>query len=342
MRKFNYKIAVVMVIIGLLLTGCQDSDPVVTIGESEFMPGVYLAAQLGAYYEVYADFSYNTDFLEDSYEDGTSATDKITMITDDYLKMIAYSKVHFDDAGKTLTEEQQIIFDQNFDYQYTGQEEFYSANGIGEDSFYSYLLGLEKFRALYEEQYYDEGESAPTLEEIAEYYGENYTPITRIEISTLSTDYSPLDETMIAEQRDIADDILAEIEENGDFDAAVEKFMPDAIANTGSEYVEDNPGQYYREDIVNVENTTYSEEETATISAEQPGTVGILEQENGFIVYRVEEDYEDISEMEIYRDSMTDEMFYDEFEAAAIAEASGYETTHDTAARNYYSVDKVS
>ncbi len=341
MRKISYKVGVVLLVATMLLTGCKDTDPVVTIGDRSFMPGEYLAAQLDAYYEVYADFSYNSEFLTESYEDGTTAAAKISELTDNTLKQIAYAEINFDDAGKTLTEDQLLVFEQNFEYIYQSQQEFYADNGVGEDSFRSYYLALYKFRALYEEQYYGEGELAPKVEELAEYYGETYTPITRASVSTVSTDYTALDEATILAQKELADEMVAHLEENNDFDAAIEEFMPEVLTNTGGSYTEDSPESYYYSDEVSENNTVYSAEEIEQISSQQAGTVGILEQENALIIYRVNEDYVDISEIEAKRSTLTDEIYYEAFEEMAIEEANEYGFTADSYARSYYNVDRI-
>ncbi len=182
---------------------------------------------------------------------------------------------------------------------------------------------------------------APDIEELAEYYGNTYTPITRIDVSLLSTEYAPLEEAVIAEQKEIAEDILAALEDNEDFDAVVEEFIPKVYENTGAVYTEDQPEQYYSDDLVSTDNTTYTAEDIELISSQEPGTVGMIETDDRIIIYRVNEDYEDISEIEVFSTTLTDEIYYDAFEDAAIEEASGYPTTSDTAARSYYSPSKV-
>ncbi len=341
MQKFSYRIGVVLLITAILFTGCKDTDPVASVGDRDFMPGEYLAAQLDAYYEVYADFSYNSEFLTESYEDGVTATDKITELTDEILKQVAYAEVNFDDAGRSLTEEEQLLFDQNFEYIYLSQEEYYAENGIGEDSFYNYSIALYKFDLIYQGLYYEGGEMAPEIEELAEYYANTYTPITYMEISKQSSDFSPMDETGIAAQKELANEIVEHLEENEDFDAAVEEFMPQVLENTGAVYTEGQPSSYYSTTEVSENSTAFSAEEQQQIAGNAPGSVNVIEQENGFIVYRVEEDYEDISEIEARRDSLTNEIYYEEFEAMAIEEANGYGFSVDSAARSYYNVDRI-
>ncbi len=341
MQKRNYKLAVVLVIVGMIFSGCRGPQEVMTIGDVVVTPGLYLAAQYDAYQLVQSELGYAEDFLDQSYEDGTSARDKITEITDENLKKLAYAQVNFDDAGKTLTEEQQTLFDQNFSYGYEYSVDLFADNGIGEESYYNFSLGIYKFSLLFEDEYLGEGESAPTIEELADYFGDNYTPITRIDVPTITSSYTELSEEMLEEQKAIADHILAYLEDNDDFDAAVEEYMQAAVENAGNVYSEGDPSQYYNEDFVGESSTLYTEEEIATISSQSPGTLGMLEQWDRIVIYRVDEDYEEIEDLEIYRESLTGEMFYDDFEADALEEASGYTITQDESARSYYSVDKV-
>ncbi len=341
MQIRNYKIAVVLVIVGLIFSGCRGPQDVMTIGDITVTPGLYLAAQYESYQLVRSELNGATDFLEQSYEDGTTAVDKISIDTIDNLKKVAYAKVNFDDAGKTLTEEQQTTFDQSFDYNYENNKEILAENGIGEESYYDFSLGIYKFTILFEDEYLGEGESAPTIEEIADYFGDKYTPITRIDVSTITSSYTELSEDLLEEQKALADHILTHLEENNDFDAAVEEFMPDVLENAGSVYSEGTPSQYYNEDFVSEESTLYTAEDIATISAQSPGTFGTIEQWDRIVIYRVDEDYEEIEDLEIYRETLTGEMFYEEFEATALEEASSYNITQNDSALNYYSIDKV-
>ncbi len=340
-RRGGVITVIICILTTLILTGCKGPQEVVTIDGYVVTDGVYLVAQLEAYNAIYPDYYGSENFLAETDESGTPVTELIETETMNIIYKLAYANRNFDGAGKTLTEEQQSEFDFNFAYSYPQSADYLSQNGIGEQSYADYSLLLYKFDLLFTELYDNDGEKQPTNDEIAEFFGSTYTPITLIDVPLITAEYTTLAEDVTLEQHEIAQDIVNALEDGDTVEEVIEEYLPKALENASlAEYNAETPEEYYRDDLVSAENTTYSTEQFEQISAGSPGDTGTIENYYATSVYIIEEDDTEMIEND-YRASLIYEMFFEEFEAMVFAEAAGYSIDIDSFATSYYSPKKV-
>ncbi len=345
MKLFTCRKGVVLLALCILttfiLTGCRGPQEVAVVDGYVVTDGVYLAAQLDAYSTVYSEYTGADDFIEGANEEGVSNLDLIADETMNVLYKLAYTNRNFDTAGKTLTEEQQQEFDFNLSYSFSQSEQYLAQNGIGEQSFTEMSLLLYKFDQLFSELYDNDGEKQPSNEEIVQYYADNYASIISINIPLIDINYAALTEELIAQQREIAQDMVDALSDGDELEEVIEEFLPNALTNAANDpFDAENIDQYYNEELVNDESYPYTSEQAAQILAEPSGAVGMVEDTSSITIYIVEEDDTEQIEND-YRSSLIYEMFYEEFENDVYAEAEGYSVEMDDFAVGYYSPKNI-
>ncbi len=326
----------------LLLTSCRGPQTVMTIADVVITPGIYLTAQLNAYSTVSQEFYGSQDLLEEVYEDGNTAEDEINTLTRENLNMYVYALKNFDEAGHTLTEEQLSSFDLYHEYEFASSETYLADNGIGQQSYYDYNLALYKIGVMFENEYLGEGESAPTQQELADYIDENYKRVEFVDVPTVTPEYSTLEEEALTTQKDLAEEMADAIRDDGDITTVAGEFLPQAYEAVGNTTFDaENVSAYVQNQLVSEENTSLNSELATLIMGQSVGTVSTFEDWDAVVVYKVLDNYSELSEVEQERDTMTYEIFYDTFIEEVEAAGAEFTADIDSGAVNFYSLKKV-
>ncbi len=324
-----------------LLASCSVPASVMTVDGVTVSAGMYLMSQLEAYNTIANDFYGSEDLLAETYEDGKTAIEELERLTMESVALYVYVEKNFDGAGLTLSEENQSLLDYQFDSLFEGQEEYLASNGIGESTYYDYVRVSLALDQMFASEYID-GESAPTDKELGNYMDENFVSLNMTYVPTMDSSYATLEGDALSDQEDLAEDILDEAKDSEDLSEAAAMYLAEAYEAVGdTSFSEDNIDLYVFENTIAKDDTSYTEEFVEQIAEESVGDFGSYTDWNAIIIYEIIENYEELSEVEDYRESLTYTMFYEDFEAAIIAEALAYNTTVDESAKDFYSPENI-
>lgn len=341
--------AVIMV---FSLAGCGHIfTTAMTIDGEEIPAGMYLLMQYLTYNEASGLVEdANTDVFEQEIE-GEKAEDWIHTQTEEKLRRYIAVKRLADEKGITLSEENKTELESIMTY-FDSMADYYAKLGVSADTFREYLVVDYLRLQLFDELYGEEGEMAPTREEVAEYYGKEnahmrliYIPLqdpyTGGELENMQEVRDAFDamaesvmsgektiqQAAIDEYANIIDLTYAayaadEDEELDEAETGAEETLPDeetgeeetADGEETEEEAEPDGITNYTLNYENDESGVFTAEFIEKIKGEPVGTIDVYVTDTALILYEVIPTFEKDSDYENVRETVVTEMKEEEYE----------------------------
>ncbi len=256
-------------------TACGESTKwAVQYDDYEARAGIFLFYQMSAYYEATTtlteedpDFdTTDTKALKSATIDDTPIVEWIqNKATEDVEIYLAVLK-QFDDLGLSLTDDQIATVDSMTETYWQYYSDYYTTNGIGEESFRDINTYSYKRDAVFNYYYGEGGVEEVDEQELKDYYEENNARVKYICLNSTDSDGNFLD----TEMETMANDYLKRANNGEDFDSLIDEY------------------QQYKDDLA-AEQEAEAEAEAETTDDE--GT-GIIESESAS-AFKVDDTSED-------------------------------------------------
>ena len=313
-----------------------------TVDGEEISAGTYLMLQLTAYSEakgLVADTE--QDVLKQKVEE-QDATQWINNRTEELCRDFVAVKKLAAEKEVALSEESSTYIDQYIDQYWPTMESYYAENGVGKDTFRSVLENDELRAALFEAEYAEGSEKAPSKEEITTYYGDANAHIRAMVIYI--TDETGAAISNLSDVQGVAQEMLTSLRAGEDMTAVATEQMPVVHELLGTEDYDASTAasevsSYYiaYED----ESATFTEEFLTRLKGEKVGTFGSFENDTMILVYEKIDTFETDDEYTQMRSTIIQEMKQDEFDEYLKGVADGYTVSKDSGAINYLSPNKI-
>lgn len=238
-------------------TACgSDTKWAVQYDDYEARAGIFLFYQMSAYYEAINNITEeNPDFdttdtkaLKSATVEDTPIVEWIQDNTTEKVKIYLEVLKQFDELGLSLTDEELSTIDSITDTYWEYYSEYYTQNGIGEQSFRDINAYSYKRDAVFNYYYGEGGTEEVDEQELKDYYEDNNARVKYICLNSTDTDGNFLD----TEMKDMANDFLTRANDGENFDDLIEEY------------------QQYKEDLA-AQQEAEAEEESETESSE--GTI---------------------------------------------------------------------
>jgi hypothetical protein len=323
----------------LALSGCTIKSPatVMTVDGTDIPAGLYLTYQLEAYNSAYSKVEDKTNVLGGEI-DGVKATEWIHSETVKKAQKYVYVAKAYDDAKLTMSDDDLATFQDTVDSAYEQNGDWLASNGIGKESYYEYALSASKENALYEAYAED---NTPTDSEIKAYMNENYCHVNILYLPTTDTSYAALADDVIASIKEKAQKMVDDINGGKEFADVAEDTLKAAFELGGREYADDTLSSYSTNTFVKSDSTSYSEAVLKQLFDAKAGTAFLNEEATMPTIINKVENFATDADFENYRDGVSSEMTYADFEAATKAEAEKLSTTENSSAVSTYSPKKI-
>ena len=182
MKHFKRGISLVLaLILALSLTACGDTTWVYKYDDVTITSGIYLAFLLDGYSQVVSEESLDTtngDVLSQDLSDGTSVVDKVKEVAKENVSQVLFAMSELKRLGVEMTEEDNSMVDTQSDSMWTYYSQFsnnaYENNGTSEESFKTYNRYNYSVTKLFETLYGEGGEKEISVDDLLDYYENNY------------------------------------------------------------------------------------------------------------------------------------------------------------------------
>ena len=324
-------------------TGCSKNyDAVVTVEDTAFSPSMYLCAQYQAYNAAWEEVSEDTTDLFKATIDDMSAEEWIHAETIRNLQIFAWTEKTYSEMGLSLDEEEQGYIDYQVEYYWPYMEEYYSANGIGKDTYAKFTELNYKANEIFAEIYKDGSEKAPTEAECRAYMDENYTRVKGFYMPKYNADGTELDEKGKQAVLDLCDEAMAELSAGGSIYEICSKYKTKATLITGDKNDYSDGSVYVTETYVGRTSDTFPQIVCDNaFKMEENGSFICDETKNSYFIYQRVPNFADNSEFTTMKSSILSEMKGPEHNEYVETEAVKLEVKENTAAVKHYSVKNI-
>ena len=327
----------------VLFTGCgKNYEKVITVDGMDFSPSMYLCAQYQAYTSAWNEVSEEAEDVLAETIDGMSAEEWIHAETIKNLQVYAWTEKTFEEMGLQLDEMELEYIDSIVEYYWPYSEEYYTANGIGKETYVKFNTFSYKYDKIFDTLYTEGGEKEVTDAEYKEYMDSKYARIAGF--------YMPKQDKLgkALEERDL--NVI-----KGYCEEAVEKLNGGAEVDDISVEYKTMASDYLKleidySDASNNLFDSYISKDTAAFSAEVAEKAFALSTDSEYVWGEMDEDlvvfkrvanFETDAEFEELKPDLLSEMKSEEFNSYADAQAAELSVSEDAAAVKYYSVSKI-
>ncbi len=323
----------------LALSGCTIKSPatVMNVDGTDISAGLYLTYQLEAYNSAASQVEDSSNVLGGEI-DGVKASDWIHAETVKRAQKYVYVLKAYDEAGMTMSDEDLATLKDTVDSSYEQNSDWLTSNGIGKDSYYEYALSASRENALYEK--YAE-KNTPTDSEIKAYMNETYCRVNTLYLPTTDTSYAALADDVVAKIKDEAQSMVDAINGGKTYDEVAADTLKAAFELGGREYAEDSLSSYSSSTFVKKDSTSYSEAVLKQLFDAKTDTAFINDEATAPTIINKIANFETDEDFENYRDSISSEMTYTDFEDETEAAAQKLATTENSSAVKTYSPKKI-
>ncbi|MFV0412362.1 MAG: hypothetical protein ACK5L3_03705 [Oscillospiraceae bacterium] len=344
------------------LTGCLGNfyTKVLTVEGEEISGGLYLMMQMIAYSEASGKVEDTTaDLLTQTIEDQT-ATEWIKSRTIELCKRIVAIEKICAEKGITLSEENAASVESDMGY-WDSVKDYYEPNGIGKETLRRYVVSEYLSNQLFGTLYTNGGELAPTKEEVADYYSQNYAHLRLmlVYLTDLTTGEAIPNE---AEVRAAVDAMVAEMKDGKTIQAAAKEDLPkinalvdptataaEEAAATEEALPDETAGEETESDELITYYLSYTPDSSGTftqefldgVKAQAIGDVGTYDMSGAIMVYQIIDTFETDAEYEEVRDSVVQEMEQDNYEEYLKGVYESYTVQKVPGAEWFYSPKKL-
>lgn len=327
-----------------LFTGCSKNyEKVVTVGDMEFSPSMYLCAQFNAYNTAYTKAEAEThEEVMTAEIDGLSAEEWIHQETIKNLRVYAWTEKTFDEMNLELLPEETGYINELVEYYWPYNEEFYTANGIGKETYVKFNTFSYKYDKIFDALYSEGGEKEVTDAEYKEYMDSKYARISGFYMPKQDKLGKELNERDLAVIKGYCEDAVNELNSGAKVDETSVKYKTMASDYLKLEYDYSDPANNLFDSYISKDTTAFSAEVADKAFAMTENSEYVMgEMDEDLVVFKRVENFSDDSELEEVKSSLLAEMKSEEFNTYAEAEAAKLATEEDAAAVKFYSVNKI-
>ena len=327
----------------VLFTGCgKNYEKVVTVDGVDFTPSMYLCAQYNAYNTAWGMVDEDVEDLMDETIEEMSAAEWIHNETIKNLQVYAWTEKTFDEMGLSLDEEELNYINELVEYYWPYSEEYYTANGIGKETYTKFNTFSYKYDKIFTALYGEGGAKEVTDAEYKAYMNESYARITGFYMPKLDKQGDLLPEREIDVIKGYCEDAVAELNSGAELDATSVKYKTLAGDYLAYDIDYSNASDNVIDSYIGKDSTAFSGDVEETAFSLSPDSEYVWgEMDEDLIVYKRIENFSKDSELEEVKSSLLTEMKSEEFNAYAEAEAAKLATEEDAAAVKFYSVNKI-
>lgn len=236
-------------VLALSLTACGDTTWVYKYDDVTITSGIYLAFLLDGYSQVVSEESLDTtegDVLSQDLSDGTSVVDRVKEVAKENVSQVLFAMSELNRLGVEMTEEDNSMVDTQSDSMWTYYSQFsnnaYENNGTSEESFKTYNRYNYSITKLFETLYGEGGEKEISVEDLLDYFENNYYSFKTISAPLVDTSTGEaIEESEANETKERLDDYVTQLNDGVSFDT-VQALENVATGNTdGSTDSDGNP-----------------------------------------------------------------------------------------------------
>lgn len=339
-------LALTVVLAVCSFAACGENYENVLVVDGENIPaGVYLIAQIEAYGLAEQELGTSEDVLKAEFEEGVSGEEWVHAKTVLLCQRYVYIDRLFDEKGLVISEDEQLSMDASIENSWATYGEFYTANGVGAESYALYYTNNYKLQRLFEELYLNEGgEFEVSNEDAMAYMNAQYANARYMVLPLInSATYGLLGEEAQESVKAIAADMVAALAAGADEQDVAAQYLPLVYTIAGiTELDMSNPSTFISNVFVNVDSTSYLKEFIEEFFAEPLGEWGVYQPTSSYLwVAMREANYATDAEFALYRESIVYAMTNDEFYDNAEAAAGEYEIQEVSGAVKYYSPKNI-
>lgn len=326
-----------------LFTGCSKNyEKVVTVGDMEFSPSMYLCAQFNAYSTAWSKVDEDVENILAETIEEVSAEEWIHAETIRNLQVYAWTEKTFDEMGLELNELDTGYIDELVEYYWPYNEEYYTANGIGKETFKKFNVFSYKLDKIFSAMYGEGGEKEVTDAEYEAYMNDNYARVTGFYMPKQDKLGKELGEKDMDVIKGYCEAAVEELNNGADLKETAEKYKTTAGDYLKLEVLYEDAKDNVIDSYIGRDSTAFSGEVEDQAFALEPNSEFVWgEMDEDFIVYKRIANFGEGSELEELKSDLLAEMKSEEFNTYAQTEAAKLATEEDAAAVKFYSVNKI-
>ncbi len=235
--------------------------------EYESTAGIFIYYEMNAYYEALNKAKELNSELDTTDKNALKATqidnkDMLKWIQDEAtenLRKYLAVQAEFDSRGLVLTDEELTEIEESVESAWEYYSSYYEMNGIGKESFTKITELSYKSSALFESFYAENGTDAVPIDEVKEYYDENYVRTEYLAMSLNDSEGNPYDDETKAEIKELAEEYVERINKG-------EKLSE--ISQEYNEFITELEAELAEKAAAETEETTAETEQAEETSAE--------------------------------------------------------------------------
>ncbi len=324
------------------LTGCTLKTPetVMTVDGVEVPAGVYLIYQLNAYSDAESQLDEDAT-MKNGEIDGEKASDWVHNKTVEDLRRWVWIDREFEAQGMTLEGDELSDAQSQAKSAYESNEEWYSENGIGSESYEKFYLAEVKYQKLYEA--YEENDAEISVADAEAYMDENYIHISSVALPVSDGEGNAVTEEVLEEINGYAQDLVDQLNAGGILTDLAEETVKKAMEACGREYTEDTLSSLMLDGFASDLSTGYFSEETVEqMRGQEVGKAVLREDMSVPMICQRLPNYEDDEEFEsLYYDQIVSLMRQQAYQDKATQESSEYAVEEDSSAVRAYSINNI-
>lgn len=328
LMKYFKRLASVLLATALLLSACSGADTswAFKSGNTQVTAGLYILYEVGAFSEaeqkIVADMENYTgmkssELLKQQLE-GKPVSDWIKEKSADSVKEYIAIKEKFESMGLYVSDSETAAIDSNLGTIKMSSGDFYTKNGIAESSLRDYYTGYARENGLFSALYGEGGEFEVKTEELKKNFSDNYA---MIDILLMYKPYAvPEGETktleqLIAEDRTKAEEYLNRLKNGEEIEELVYEWQTsDATEEQKANMTKPEKGELSMV-VSESGRANYGDVLTDAALGANVGDVRMVEEDEFFIVFKKTDIMEDSEVFESYKNTVLQEMKFDEYKA---------------------------
>ncbi len=283
LKKFIAGVSAILIMVSA--TGCGSSTKwAMQYGDYEARAGIFLYYEMSNYYEATqklkeADENFDatdTKALKTATVEDTPIVEWIQNGTTEDVETYLEVLKEFDEYGLSLTDDEEASVDTLTDTYWQYYSEYYTKNGIGEQSFRDINAYSYKWQKLFEYYYGKDGLEEVPEQDIKDYYIENNARVSYISLNCKDADGN----FMSTEMKSLAEDYVKRANAGESFDDLIEEYNAYAEkveAENSAETTTESTGTISSEAV----SSANEEDTTATTTADEDTTIGDSTSDDG-------------------------------------------------------------
>ena len=328
----------------VLFTGCSKNySKVVTVDGMDFTPSMYLCAQYNAYSTAWSETEAEThEEVMASEIDGMSAEEWIHQETIKTLQVYTWTEKTFEEMGLEFLAEETAYIEQLVEYYWPYSEEFYTANGIGKETYSKFNMFSYKYDKIFDALYSEGGVKEVTEAEYREYMDSKYSRITGFYMPKQDRLGKALGEKDLEVIKGYCEAAVEELNNGADLGETSVKYKTMANDYLKLEVDYSDESNNVIDSYIGKDSTAFSKEVEEKAFAMSDNSEYVMgEMDEDLIVFKRIANFATDDEFESLKGDLLSEMKSEEFNAYAEELAAQLSTTEDTAAVKYYAVSKI-